>query len=1021
MINFLLNKKWIILTSIFLLLGIGLSFSNKQVVETVDLPDKVDFNNHIRPILSQNCFTCHGPDSSSRKANLRLDNLEGATAILKNGGAAIVPGKPSKSLLIKRISDTNPELQMPPPEVKKILSDYEIALLTKWIKQGAEWKPHWAFIPPQEPELPSLLRTAAPSEIIDYLVDKAIKSRQLAPSPKANKQTLIRRVAYLLTGLPPKPTELQSFLADSTDRAYEQMINQYLASPQYGERWARHWMDLVRYGEYMGHEFDFPISGAWQYRDYLIRAFNQDVPYDLLVKEHLSGDMLAAPRYHPEEGFNESILGTGYFYLGEGKHSPVSLKKEEADRIDNVIDVTSKTFQALTVSCARCHDHKFDPIPATDYYAMYGMVESARLGPVPARITPEKEQQIRKLKEIKDKIRAQIGKQLSQAIEQPTPKFISEQKQFIQNLGEPSADTKVAQNYDMIGDFRQGTWEGWHVNGFAFGETPLMGEPVFSKKSHRLKNLEGGFASSRAFSSGLQGSLRSSNFIIEADSIAISARGNKSSIRIIVDNFQLIQYPLYGSLEKVIDTEKWKTFVFDVSMVKGHKAYIEFLPGHYDRYQYRILPENYVEVQYALAFDKEFPDRQLLPPAQSNDFSLSEKKQVVEDWAKNQTDVKQIHFLNKLIKKISKKKYTSTIVPLMQEYHSIAAELYDPTHFIGLTEGDAIFSPVFIRGDFNQLSTEKVQRQFLHAIEVESDSFPQQGSGRLAWAEAVTNPNNPLTARVMVNRLWHHLFGKGIVETVDNFGLQGKFPSHPALLDYLAQLFVEEGWSMKRTIKHILMSESFQRSSKNLEKNQIIDPDNNFLHHFPVQRLEAEAIRDGILAVSGRLDLTMYGISVPVHLTDFMTGRGRPTISGPLDGAGRRSIYITIRRNFLSPMMLVFDMPIPFSTFGRRNTTNVPAQSLTLMNDSFVHEQAKLWADNLLNKESLSTTERIQEIYLQAFSRQALPNELKRAEDILESLSKTYNQSFEVMKNDPKLWADYCHSIFNLKEFIHLL
>ena len=365
--------------------------------QQLDLPKTVDFNYHIRPLLSQNCFVCHGPDSSSREAGLRLDNLEGATALLESGNYAIVPGDAEGGSLIQRLRSENPEVRMPPPEAKKIMSEREIALLEKWIDQGAEWKPHWAFIHPEMPDIPGNLKETSIAHKIDHFIEEELNRRELKKSDQASKNSLIRRASYILTGLPPAPEAVDAFIADSSEQAFEKVVDQYLASPHFGERWARHWMDLVRYGEAMGHEFDIEISHAWEYRDYLIRAFNADVPFDLFVKEHLAGDMLEEPRYHPAEGYNESIFGTGYFYLGEGKHSPVDTKQEEADKIDNMIDVTSKTFQALTVACSRCHDHKFDPIPTTDYYAMYGMIESARLGPHPARSGKEKASTFNKL------------------------------------------------------------------------------------------------------------------------------------------------------------------------------------------------------------------------------------------------------------------------------------------------------------------------------------------------------------------------------------------------------------------------------------------------------------------------------------------------------------------------------------------------------------------------------------------------------------------------------------------------
>ncbi len=1005
------RKQWLIALAILLPATFVIGFlPGSPAVE--DLPDKVDFNYDIRPILAQNCFVCHGPDTSSRKANLRLDTYEGATALLKNGGAAIVPGKAHKSLLLDRVSSTDPGFRMPPPEAKKTLTAREVALLKRWIQQGAKWAPHWALIPPKAPDLPRDLQEAPPSEAIDYLIGQKLKANRLTPSPAAGKNSLIRRVAYLLTGLPPTPEDLQTFLADESATAYEKMVDRYLGSPQYGERWARHWMDLVRYGEYMGHEFDFPISGAWHYRDYLIRAFNQDVPYDLFVKEHLAGDLLPEPRLNPEEGFNESSLGTAYFFLGEGKHSPVNVKQEEADRFDNMIDVTSKTFQALTVGCARCHDHKFDPIPTTDYYAMYGMFESARIGPVPAKMNPKQLVQVKKLKEITGEIRSQLGRQLLAATQKPGPEFISRQKRFIQSLPE----TPATGNHKVIGDFRGGEWKGWYSDGLAFGEKPLMGAPVFDPKTRQFLGFNGGFASSRYLGAGVMGALRSPNFTIEHDSIAVRARGLNGTIRIIVDNFQVIRFPLYGSLEQVANTPEWKTYILDLALVQGHKAYLEFMPGKYEGHTYKIRPEDYVEVEYAVAFDGKRPDMALPMRNPEPVFSVADQRQAVADWMQDRTRPGQVEILNSLVKKARPVSFPTAFPALLSAYDSIAAKLYDPDHFLGPTEGETVFSPVFIRGSIDQRTEATVPHGFLSAVPT-----PQHGSGRLAWAESVADPANPLTARVMVNRLWLHLFGRGIVETVDNFGLQGTLPSHPELLDYLALRFVEDGWSVKGMIRHMLLSRTFQRSTESLADNRSADPQNTWLHHFPIRRLEAEAIRDGIMATTGCIDLTMYGEPVPIHLTDFMTGRGRPAESGPLDGFGRRSIYLAVRRNFIPPMMLVFDTPIPFSTFGRRNTTNVPGQSLTLMNDPFVHEQAWYWAENLLQKGDKPISERVDDIFIRAFSRPASPEEQQAAKSLLENLAKEHNSSVEAMQNDPQIWADYCHAVFNLKEFIHLI
>ena len=338
----------------------------------------------------------------------------------------------------------------------------------------------------------------------------------------------------------------------------------------------------------------------------------------------------------------------------------------------------------------------------------------------------------------------------------------------------------------------------------------------------------------------------------------------------------------------------------------------------------------------------------------------------------------------------------------------------------GVVDGATINSPVFIRGSYKDPSSKKIPHHFLSALHVGDSVFHTPGSGRLELAASILSPNNPLTARVMVNRIWHYLFGKGIVETVDNFGLQGKLPTNLALLDYLAIRFQKDNWSVKKMIKLIVMSETFRRAVEAPEEMLKKDPANLYLAHFPVLRLEAEAIRDGMLMASGRLDTTMYGPSVFAWLSPFMNGRGKPDTSGPIDGAGRRSIYQEVRRNFLDPMMLTFDRPIPFSTFGKRNVTNVPAQSLFMMNDSLVVMQSELMAKRLLHQKDKSTDERIQMAYELALARPATEDEVAKAKAFLQKLAAIHKLSAKDGMNSIDIWKDYCQALFNLKEFIFL-
>lgn len=974
--------------------------------EKVDLPDKIDFNYHIRPILSNKCFICHGPDSSSRKANLRLD----------------IPGFDRKEL-VRRITTTDPSFVMPPPDVKKELSVAEVALLRKWIKQGAAYKKHWSLEPPKAPVFLTSPGSSTNSERIDYLINQKLEANNLTPALVASKNQLIRRVSVLLTGLPPSPEDVESFTTDTSSLAYSKIVDKYLSSQHFGERWARHWMDLVRYAEGMGHEFDFPITGAHHYRDYLIRAFNEDVPFDRFVMEHLAGDQMELPRKHPDQGFNESEIGTAFYYLGEGKHSPVSLKEEEYVRIDNMIDVVSKTFMGLTVSCARCHDHKFDPIPTTDYYAMYGMMESIRIGP---KAISQSLISRERMATIDDK-RASFEQEIQSSLNdiEVTPQLLhllNQQKKYIKSLTSKEASRNVETEPSppkMLGDFRSGNWNDWYSEGAAFGNSPVKGRLNENKLSANVVKFEGPYASSRSRATGIGGVLHSPNFIIDKDLVVVKARGVNSTVRVIVDNFQLIQNPLWGSFASEVNHQEWKNVTLDVSMAKGHKAYLEVFPGTYTRHDYSMHSNSYIDVEYVVTCDTVRDSYESQEPISEAVWTTTDVHNAISSWGKHSFSIEQAEILTQLYS--LKGSNLSSIKETYADLKISSDQYHDSLFVIGAMEGEAVFSPVFIRGDMTQKSQETVPHGFLVATDSLGGRFPQIGSGRMTWAESVIHKDNPLTSRVMANRIWHHLFGRGIVESVDNFGIQGSLPSHPELLDYLAIQFKRNGWSIKSLIRDIVMSETFQRGTLSIEQNEKIDPSNIYLHHFPVRRMEAEAIRDGMLLASGELDLTMFGPSMPIHLTEFMTGRGRPATSGRLDGWGRRSIYTEVRRNFLFPFMQTFDTPMPFSTFGKRNSTNVPAQSLALLNDPFVHDQAQKWADAILNNKATSFEGRIQDIYMTAFSRKATLDEIDNAKEFHTTLRRTVAKTSNTEVEERSLWKEYCHTIYNLKEFIYLL
>jgi len=1017
----LLKRYSVLLTYLGTALVLGfiavLVLGNRES-DPYQLPAQIEYNFHVRPILSNNCYACHGPDSSSREAGLRLDTKEGATAILKSGLQAIVVGKSHASELIDRVSHEDESEIMPPPDQGKPLSERDIAILEKWIDQGAEYKPHWSLIPPQKPRVPQASNRAVTYNEIDHFIHSKLQKRSLPTSPITDKTKLIRRLSFVLTGLPPHPDHVRQFKSDTTEQAYEKWVDYYLQSPHFGERWARHWMDLVRYAETRGHEFDYEVGGAWHYRDYLIRAFNQDVSYDQLVREHLTGDLIQQPRRHPQLGSNESVIGTAYLALGEGKHSPVDIKEEEAYRIENMIDVTSKAFQGLTVGCAKCHDHKFDPIPTRDYYAMYGMFESMRMTQIPVGHDSETTVRLEKIESLKTLLRKDIGNSWLGKLDKNPP-----QKVVLHQPVPSPKDIPDTLSYEILADFRKAQTVDWFTDGQAFEKEVGIGLLNFTQDSQYIQSLEMPLVSTRAVGRGVIGALRSPNFVIAHDTLNVLAKGQGATIRVVIDNFQLIQYPIYGGLSREIDTLDSHIFGFRTEKWKGHKAYIEILPGQFDRHVYQTNPEAFIDVYYAVAFNGEYaPDMTLENDRHRLSANSVSLVHAINRWIDDRATVSDIESINSAMsKRILSRKLFPQSQKLLFQIDSLESTIYQSSYIEGVTSGEKIESPIFYRGNHNQPLEDPIPHGFLSAITLDSTHFESAYPSRLAWVDAMFHPDNPLTARVMVNRLWHHAFGRGIVETVDNLGVQGKLPTHPELLDYLAITFRENSWSMKHMLKMMVMSTTFQRDTQPQAGIQEKDPQNRYLSHYPIRRLEAEAIRDAILATSGCLDSTLYGESIAVHLTAFMSGRGRPSHSGPLDGAGRRSIYTAVRRNFLSPFMITFDMPVPATTFGNRSVTNIPAQSLTLMNDPFVIQQAANWAKRLLSQHPAVWENRLIQLYWEAFSRAPTQSELDSAEDFLVSQGKLYDQCEDEWLHDPRTWQDLCHAMINTKAFIYLL
>jgi hypothetical protein len=1078
------------------------------------------FETNVRPVLAEHCYRCHSAQAKKLRGGLRVDSRE---ALLAGGdsGPALVPGQPEKSRLIEAITYKNVELQMPP---RGKLPDSALADLTAWVRMGAPWpkqpasvetsitssgfdlierkRAHWAWQPirPQEP--PSVRDAPWPRDPIDRFILTKLENKGLSPAKPADKRTLLRRLYFGLIGLPPTPEEVEAFLRDASTDADEKVVDRLLASPHFGERWGRHWLDLVRYAETRGHEFDYPIPNAYHYRDYVVRALNDDVPYNQFVLEHLAGDLLPKPRRHPQQGFNESILATGFWFLGEEVHSPVDIRQDQADRFDNKVDVLSKAFLGLTVACARCHDHKFDAISTKDYYALFGFLRSSHYRLARFDSMDHNRGVAAELWALRARSRATIQQALAEALRPGAgrvadyllaaraamlPTSDSQARlaeiaharkldavvlgQWIMHLKAAARDEKdplhswvkfsrdpkgsaslraplrvAAKRTDLILDYAHCKAEDWLTDGCAFGSGPVRpgdlhiggdaAKPILHFREYAAAEKDATwdvlkFAPGAENDSGALGSvvragrtLRTPTFPLAAGKVFYLVKGS-GFVFASIGSHVMIAGPLHSQLTRTFNTgNRFQWIEHDLSAYQGQRIHLEFTPTGTAPFAIAQI----VQGDEAPAL----PDRlnPSLLPALADAGSLEKLARayrhlfletlsgLAADRLIGSSDAtERARLLNWMIGHAALFGSTSPAdnesrALLIQE-GKIADRIQKESRLcVAMIDGSSENEYVFIRGS-HKAHGETVPRRFLEALTGPASLTVPRGSGRLELAGQMIDPTgNSFLARVLVNRVWHHLFGRGIVASTDNFGVLGERPTHPELLDYLADRFVKDGWSIKKLIRSLVLSSAYRMSSDADPAADRADPDDLLLHRMRRRRLEGEAIRDAMLSMSGRLDQRLYGPSVLVHLTAFQEGRGRPA-SGPLDGDGRRSLYLSVRRNFLSPFLLAFDTPSPFSTVGCRTVSNVPAQSLILLNDPFVHQQAQLWAKRVLSQPG-SDRERIVRMYESAFTRPPTDAELTECLDFLQHKPG----ALATDSPDTAAWSDLAHVLFNVKEFI---
>ena len=1092
-------------------IGLGLLCLTTEAASPTSLSPVEFFEQRIRPVLVNECYECHG--AKKQKGGLRLDFREG---LLKGGdsGPAIIPGEGLGSLLIQKITHARADSSMPKDRPK--LADAVLADFVVWVNQGAPdprdqpppdlaanaipWsatfearKDWWSFQPVGKPVPPDVPNTDGSNHPVDAFLRAKMAGHGLRPSADADPDSLLRRVTFALTGLPPTPDELRHYRSDSSPDAYPKVVDRLLASPRFGERWARHWMDLVRYCESHGSQGDPELPMAWRYRDYLIRAFNQDVPYDQLVREHIAGDLLPQPRLDRAEGLNESILGTAQLRMVEYGFVPVDALDDQVKVVDNQIDVFSKVFLGLTVSCARCHDHKFDPISQTDFYALYGIFASSRPGQVVVD-TPEVQQTNRaEMAALKMQIREGLADAWRAAasglpieLQAHTARTVAltqlEAGQAPEPAGDPwkSALAEAAQNdasplhawtklSGLTGDAFRAEWrrlvthgkselEGrrefnrthftpaWNLRGdgvnrwFMAGATvptrpalagefsvEISGDPV-------LRGLYPSGVLTHALTRKQNGAFASPRFKVETDSISVRAFGEHSTARLVVENYALGNGGIYPG--QTLDTNQMSWLRLDTTYRKGAHAYLEFVTA--DDFPKTGLRSGGRKMEGGRAYfgaaevmfhNGPQPPKETLVPSV---FLLAGKTpdsaatlaglygtlltDAVLHWREQSLSDEELVFLDYFVRR----DLLPTSLPQLPQlrervaaYRQLEVAIPVPRRAPGVHEGAAFNQPLFQRGQPNKLGN-PVPRRFLELFG--SQPYHTGSSGRLELAHDVANGRNPLTARIMVNRLWYHLFGRGLVGTVDNFGHLGEKPTHPELLDYLATRFVEHGWSVKEMIRFLVTAQAYRQSSVTSTEARRIDPGNEWLSHGPVRRLEAEAIRDAVLAVSGQLDPKMYGPGVDVYYVGKTEGGGP---KGPLDGDRRRSVYQRIRRNAHNPFLEAFDTPKPASTRGKRDATNVPAQSLTLLNDPFVIDQSAKWAQAVV-RDGLDREERVRAMFLKALGREIAAEDLTAAREFLDELAGEHSIPDQELNKSERVWQDFAQSIFCLKKFIYV-
>ncbi len=1027
---------WIVTAGIFLN-GCSDKTSFPEEIEA-KLPENIDFNYHIKPILSDRCFACHGPDENKIEGGLRLDIEEKALAELESGFHAIVPGKPGKSALYHRITSEDPEEMMPPPESNLKLTEQEKALLIRWIEQGAEYKPHWSFIQPEKPEEPEISRKDWPNNPIDNFVMARLEQENMEPAEQADKESLIRRVSFDLTGLPPSVEEIDAFLADDSPEAYEKVVDRLLASPHYGERMANEWMDVARYADSHGYQDD-GMRNMSPWRDWVIEAFNKNLPFDKFVTWQLAGDMLP-------DANREQILATGFNrnHLQSQEGGIVS----EEYRVEYVADrvgTFGKAFLGLTVECARCHDHKYDPISQKEFFELFSFFNNNNeTGQIPymGEASPTLILTDEKTEEELVGIRAKMETYNEKT--DPDRKAYREDfekwAKAVENSGKEELEL-----FGLIGHYPLDEPQDKNYINLANQKKPAVAK---GRDEDRPVTVPGKFGNAQQ--------LVGDGYIDLGEEIAYFERTDPFSISLWVniekdsvdgplftrsggkyngnrgydctlrkDNTVTISlnhtWPANGIMVHTIDkvpTEEWFHFTLTYdgsSKASGVKVFLNGEPM-----KLKVISDNLQQsmIYYGdnkdswggsgnLAIGKVFEET--LADVMVDEFMVFNRKlstiEVAQLSGESDALAKALSPNPENDRSLEEGLYDYYLSNYNQEYQQHFAQLTewrDKENEVLTAEPEVMVMeelreprPTYIldRGVYDA-PTKRVEPGTPSYVMEFPEKLPDN---RLGLAQWLVHEDNPLTTRVTVNRYWQMFFRNGIVSTPDDFGNQGDLPSHPELLDWLSVHFRESGWDIKALQKMIVMSATYQQSSvptlEELEK----DPANTLLARGPSYRMPAEMIRDNALAASGLFVPKIGGPSVypyqPKGLWKALATRNATEyVQGSGDDLYRRSMYTVFKRTSPPPSMITFDAPERSLCTVKRQKTSTPLQALVLLNDPQFVEASRALAEKVM-KEQEELDAQITYMF------RALTSQFPTNEE-LAILKKLYYDEVEEFKND---------------------